>query len=334
MTDTTMRESLTEIYDAVPVPPVDQDAFGARVRRARRRRHGLQAVVAAGAVAAAVAASAVVPGLLDRSAPRTVAGAPDPGVPIVLSGHVQLLASDGSLTDTGLSGSPIGRLRGQQIVLDGGRLLGLHDSPVVDHVVAAFVDPTGATYQTSDGLITFTGRRGQPSATDEGRLLAAGEHAYVVDAGPAVVFHDAAGLHPVSLGSDGTSSTPTNVEVGGRTVVVVAGGGVQVFDTDGTRRSGFLGGVTGALSADGATYAFAPSAHEKALGMASGLAFYDTVTAEQHRIPLAGPAVDLAWIDGHLYVVTEQGSARTLLECGPRACEKRFTDPEGTLSLG
>jgi hypothetical protein len=334
MNHTQIRESLTEVHDAVQVPPIDDEAFAGRVRRARRRRHARRAVVGATAVAAVAAAAVIVPHLVDRPTSPTVASAPDPGVPVVLGGHVQFLAPDGSLTDTGSAGIPIGRLRGREIVLDGDRLLGLHDHPVVEHVAAAFVDPTGATYQTSDGLITFVGRRGQRSATDEGTLLAAGEHAYAVETASGVVLHDAAGVHPVRLGSDGATSKVDRVEVGGRTVVVVADGGVQVFDTAGERRDGFLGGVTGALSGDGTTYAYAPSAREKAQGMVPGLTLYDTGTGAQHRIALSDAAVDLAWLDGRLYVVTQKGSTRTLLECGRRACEQRLSDPEGSLSLG
>jgi hypothetical protein len=337
MTPTDIRESLTEVRDAVPVPPIDAARFDARVRHHRRRRRALQAGTGAGVLAAATAIAAVLPHALHRDEPTPVATAvPADGVPIVLDGRVQQLAADGSLTDTGLSGTPIGRLDGRLVVLDGDRLLGLADGPI-DGVVTAYVDPFGVTYQTTDGLIVFAGQRGQHSAQDEATLLAGGASVYVDDDGSGPRIHDSRGVHPVDLGSDGASPELDGVEAAGGTVVFVHDGGVEVYDARGERRDGFLGGTTGALSGDGATYAYAPGPDELEAGMTAGLSLYDTGTRDVRRVPLADPALDLAWYDGDVYVLTQdaaQGAGeRSLWRCDTDACDRLLTEPGESLSL-
>jgi hypothetical protein len=121
--------------------------------------------------------------------------------------------------------------------------------------------------------------------------------------------------------------------VGGRTVVFVHDGGVEVYDASGDRREGFLGGTTGALSADGSTYAFAPSVDELTQGTASGLVLHDTRTGDEARVALDEPAVDLAWYGGDAYVVTEGAGERSLWQCDVEGCGEVLTDPSGTLRL-
>ncbi|MFC4787041.1 hypothetical protein ACT8ZV_21375 [Nocardioides sp. MAHUQ-72] len=58
MTSTEIRDALTEVRDAVEVPPVDEVAFRARVRAERRRHVGGRALLA-GAAAAVLAVGAV-----------------------------------------------------------------------------------------------------------------------------------------------------------------------------------------------------------------------------------------------------------------------------------
>lgn len=331
---TDITESLSEIRDAVAVPPIDPADFEARVRYHHRRRRAARAAGALALTAVAATAVGVVPLALDRSEPTPIATAVrSTGVPVVLDGRVQEVAADGTVTDTGLSGAPIGRLGGQLVVLDGDRILGLADGPI-DHVVSAFVDQNGVSYATSDGLIVFAGPRGQHSAQLRGTLLAAGGSVFVDDEGDGPLIHDPAGVHPIELGSDGGSVDLDRVEVGGDTVVLVHDGGVEVYDASGERRSGFLGGTAGALSDDGTTYAYAPSAAELDAGMLPGLARYDTRTGQLRRAPLADPAVDLRWVDEDLFVVTQGSDGRTLWQCGERLCGPLLTDPESTLELG
>jgi hypothetical protein len=333
MMNTEIRQGLSDLREAVDVPPLDPSGFDARVRHHRRRRLAgrIAAGVATLTIVAVVAAAA--PAVLHRSSPTPVAApASDPGVPVTLDGRVELVGSDGTVTDTGLRGTPVGRIDGRLVVLDGHQLIGLADDPITG-VASAYVGEEGATYQTTDGRIVFTGTGGQSSAQDEGTLLAAADPAYVADAGDGPVIHESGGLHPIELGSDGARVRADRVEAGGDTVVFVADGGVQVFDTSGVRRDGFLGGTTGALSGDGTTYAFAPSADELAGGMSAGLVRYDTSTGAHQRVPLQDPAVTLAWYDRVPYVVTEAQHVRTLWRCAD-TCARVLTDGSGTLTLG
>lgn len=333
MTPTDLRESLTEIRDAVAVPPVDLVRFDDRVRHHRRLLRVRRTVAAASAIAAVAGVVAVVPHVLPRPESIPVASEGSAvGVPVVLDGRVQEVGPGGSLTDTGLSGRPLGRLAGRLVVLDGHRLLGVGDAPIED-VVTAYVDPTGVTYQTTDGLIVFTGEHGQRSAQGPGTLLAGSATLYVDDEGHGPLIHAADGIHPVDLGSDGTRVELDRVEAAGRTVVFVHDGQVEVYGADGERRDGLLGGTTGALSADGTTYAYAPDGDELANGMAAGLTFYDTRSSDARSVPLADAAVDLAWYDGDLYVLTQGNGERALWRCDTDACDRVLTAPGSTLSL-
>lgn len=233
----------------------------------------------------------------------------------------QLVAPDGSLSDSGLAGRPIGRLDGRLVVLDGHRLLGVGDAPI-DDVVTAYVHRAGVTYQTTEGLIEFAGVDGRNSAQGPGRLLAATANTYVDDEGDGPLIHDPAGIHPVGLGSDSVRVELDRVDAAGRTVVFVHDGGVEVYDASGERRDGFLGGTTGALSPDGTTYAYAPDAEELADGMTGGLTYYDTRSREVWSVPLAEPALDLRWYDDDLYVLTRADRARTLWRCDAGACDE------------
>jgi hypothetical protein len=325
MTPLDIRESLTEIRDAVAVPPVDTTRFDRRVRRYRRTLRLRRAGLAAGAAAAVVASVAIVPHVLPQSEPSPVASAaPADGVPVVLDGRVRVVAPDGSLSDTGLEGTPVGRLDGRLVVLDGHRLVGVGDGPI-DDVVTAYVHRAGVTYETTEGLIEFAGVDGRNSAQGPGRLLAATATTYVDDEGAGPLIHDPAGIHPVDLGSDSARVELDRVEAAGRTVVFVHDGGVEVYDASGERRDGFLGGATGALSPDGTTYAYAPDAEELDDGMATGLSYYDTRSRDVRSVPLAEPAVDLRWYDGAVYVVTSGTGRRTLWRCDAAACAEVLT---------
>ncbi|WP_121258499.1 hypothetical protein [Nocardioides ferulae] len=61
MTRTEIRDALTAVHDAVEVRPVDQVAFQARVRRARRQRVAGRVALAVGAAAAVAVTAVVVP---------------------------------------------------------------------------------------------------------------------------------------------------------------------------------------------------------------------------------------------------------------------------------
>ena len=275
----------------------------------------------------------VAPQVGDRSDAPTFAAAPGPSVAVVLDGRVQLLAADGTLADTGVAGSPLGRLDGQEVVLPGHRLLGLTDG-VIDSVARAFVDPTGVTYETTGGAIHWTGTRGQDSARMDGTLLGAGEHAFVVAGGSTdLVVHDAAACTRSVSAATATLSSPT----GCRWVASPSLSSPTAPCSSSERTAPRLSPSSAASRAHSPRTATPthsrPVPVEAAAGMDPGLAFFDVANGHQQRIPLAGQATDLGWLDGDLYVVTQQGGERVLQECTRQGCEDRLTDPSGTLSL-
>ncbi len=352
--DPEVAESLRAVAGAVPVPLPDHAAFGGRVRRERRRRTTGR-VLAGTAVAAALATAAVnAPDLLDDGSARVPAAArtdllwPDAGsVSVLLDGRLQVVGEGGAVHDTGVVAAElVGRTEAGEVVLDEqGRLLAVAQDGTTSRLVepavrAAFLDPTGVTYQTVDGRIRWRGTDvpSDSAQTSGPRLLAAGERAWVGAEDGQVFVSDRDGRHELPLGSDGTSPLPRQVEVAGSTVAV-HDAGYQFFDTDGTRRLGELGGRTGALSPAGTTYAAAPDRQELGQGMRPGVFVADTTTGQQTRLsgpPSTGAAVDLAWSGPDRFlVVLDTAGTRTLWECATPAmtCGRRVTDPGGTLSL-
>lgn len=354
MTD--IHHLLTEIHDTIVVPSPNHADLQRRVTRIRRRRR----LARTGAAVAGVAASAVAVAGLAMSLPwdkpsaePSVAALPaNPmGVAVILDGQVTLVDVDGDTVDTGVAGALLGAYRDRPVVLAGDQLVGLEDAPIAS-VRTAFVDSSGATFQREDGTLGAfgdhqvfyltnctschnSGSAGSPGAevSMDGLLVAAGEEAYVVQDASGLSVIDAAGTHPIPLASDGVRAEVSSVQVGGDTVSVASNSTVQFFDTNGTRRSGFLGGVAGALSADGTTYAYAPTADELASGMKPGLSFYDTTTGKLRRTSLDGAVDSIAWRDGDLLVVTDQAAETTLWRCETSGCENLFDTRGESLTL-
>lgn len=351
MTD--IHNLLTEIRDTVVVPAPDPAELQRRVTKIRRRRQLARTAIGVTSGVVAVAALAVASPWKGPAAEPSVATLPATpmGVPVILEGRVALVDVDGNTVDTGVAGSLLGVYRERPVVLAGDRLVGLDDVPIAP-VQAAFVDSSGATFQKKDGTLGAigghqvfyitnctschdSGSAGSPDAEvpTDGVLVGAGEQAYVVQDASGLLAVDASGVHPITLTSDGATAEVSSVQVGGDTVSVASDGTVQFFDTDGTRRSGFLGGAVGALSADGMTYAYAPTVDELGNGMRSGLNFYDTTTGNLRRTSLDGAVDSIAWRGGDLLLVTEQGAVRTLWRCKARGCENLLEVPGTTLTL-
>jgi hypothetical protein len=352
MTD--IHDLLTEIHDTVVVPSPNHGDLQRRVTRLRRRRRLARAGAAATASAFAVAAIAMSSQWDKPSAETSVAALPaNPmGVPVILDGRLALIDVDGNTVDTGVAGALLGVYRDRPVVLAGDQLVGHDDAPIATSVRAAFVDASGVTFQREDGTLGVfgdhqvfyitnctschdSGSAGSPDTEvpTDGVLVGAGEKAYVVQRASGLVVVDAAGVHPISLTSDGARAEVSSVQVGGDTVSVASDGTVQFFDTEGTRRSGFLGGVVGALSADGTTYAYAPTVDELANGMKPGLNFYDTTTGKLRRTSLDGAVDSIVWRGGDLLLVTDQGAERTLWRCKTRGCENLLNAPGNSLTL-
>jgi len=336
---TRIRTTLHEVEEAVAVPAYDGSVVAARARSIRRRRRTAGALAGTAVVAVVAAGVGLLPGAWPGDDPGPVAtdgwaaagpGAGVHGVPVVLDGSVQRVDDDGTLTDTGLRGQVVGVVRDRVVVLDGDRLIGAGGH--VEGVVAAYADPTGVTYQRADGAVLREGVGGVDADGVTGRLVGAGAGGFATLEGVVVTLHDADGAHRLDLGSDAATPRPDRVQVGGGTVVVTDSSTVSVLDLAGTRRSGFLGGTTGALSADGATYAYAPTAAEVDRGMRPGLFSYDTGSGQTRRTALPAAALDLTWYDGGLYVLTEDGDTRTLWACD-QTCDQLLVDDGGTLGL-
>ncbi|UFN45224.1 ubiquitin family protein [Nocardioides okcheonensis] len=315
--------------DTVDVPPIDRADLAARTRRLRRRRRSLQAAAAGAALAAVVGAFAV-PGLVEQHDSVVATVVPDDGVPVVLDEQIQLVQANGTPVPTGHVGTPVGVVDGQLVWWGDGVLSGPGDVRT-DGVRAAFATETGVTYQVDDGTI-HDAAGGEPVGSD-GELVAAGADVFVTQQDGDLTLHGDDGPRELEIGSDGSSAAVTAVEAGAGTVVVAAGNVVSFFDSDGARTGGFLGGVTGALSPDGVSYAYAPSRSERAQGMRPGLALYDIASGTTERVQINGAAVDLAWTGDALVVLTEQGGSRTLTQCHETACRVLLTDPTGTLAL-
>ncbi|PUA79000.1 hypothetical protein [Nocardioides currus] len=329
MTIPDIRETLTAVRDSVPVPPVDQVAFRARVRGARRRRVAVRAIGVGTAAAVLAAVVTVAPRLVDADGQQVAAQSAAPRIPVAVGGQVRLLGDDGELTGSGSTGTIVGTVDGDVVTLDAGVLSGPGDSRT-SGVVAAYASSAGVTYQSDDLSITLPDGRTAPA---DDPLVAAGDAGWVTQHDRVLTVHGPAGDHVLRLGSDGSRSQPGTVEVGGAIVAVTADGTVGLYDVSGARRAGFLGGVTGAISPDGATYAYAANAEERAAGMRPGLVLHDVATGTTRGVSLGQDAVDLAWHDGRLLVLTEEGTSRTLWECDVLACRSLVTAADGDLSL-
>lgn len=133
MTLTEIREALTEVRDAVEVPPVDRVAFQRRVRAERRRRTSGRVLVA-GAAAAVVVAGVALAGIgtgderrVDPgpAGPPAAAGAVSETVYFVLDGRLTALDPAGVVHDLDLPAEAVVGWTSERVyVLDGeGRLV-------------------------------------------------------------------------------------------------------------------------------------------------------------------------------------------------------------------
>lgn len=363
MTDTEIRDALTEISGAVDVPTVDRIEFQARVRSARRRRTAGRVGAAVGAM---VAASVLVVVAMSRpgggaSGPE-VAEAPS-GAPIVgavVDGRLVILGDDGVQSTDVAARSVLG-------VVDGEIVL-------VDHTGALVGVPTDAAGRPGEADRLFAGRadyawldeaRGVVTIQDaRTRLLSRslaglpstdGTWTVVRGPGPNV----AVGRDDVWVDTDGFTFTlhgdrAVDLEAGtgiegiglaGDTLVVKNESGVQFFDAgDGTRRIGNLGGAFGSLSPDGTTYAAVSGATEAANDMNPRAFLMDTTTGRESALTgIPADQVtrgDVAWADADTVVVVtadgqDLGDERTLWECAAssRICTSAYVDPTGTLQL-
>jgi hypothetical protein len=377
MTDTEIREALTEIRQAVDVPSVDVVAFRARVRSERRRRTAGRTLVAT-AAAATVAVGATLWAVHAGEPPAVtpVAVDPTPTSPrlavVILEGTLQTIDTDGGGYAPGITVEQVlGRTPdGVAVVRQSNPASRLAVVPMkpdgeLDRSPEHWTEYTGPVvlqgWLSADGTVLTTAevdgtvrRRSVGSGDDTvlahlaagSQLAAAGPDRWVERTGDGGLrLHTPDAVHDLELGSDGASPTVGRVEVAGPTVAVHTDSGVEFFDSDdGTRLTGELGGVAGALSDDGRLYAGAPTAAERAHGMRGAAYVVDVSTgAVVHLTGLDGVSLEasgaVSWQDQDRFLVVGTDAVRTgnhiLWDCSfaLRRCDERYDDPTGTLEL-
>ncbi|MCW2844669.1 MAG: hypothetical protein JWN22_2585 [Nocardioides sp.] len=360
MTSTEIRETLTEVGQAVEVPPVDAVAFQARVRAARRRRTaGRTAVATVAAASFVVAATAVVDLAGEPDSPQ-VTSAPDAArlprhlVGFVVDGHLVVSGPDGQhLTDVPAR-NVLGVARGQVLLADGtGALVavpvdgsGVPGAPVrllEGEVHQAWLDRSEDRLTATDAHDRLLGKDlhhdGWTQLRGSGPSVAAsGAGSWVESDTDGITLRTDGVAHPLRTGRGGVTGT----QIAGGTVMVQSASGVQFYDLSGERRLGNLGGSFGALSPDGTAYAAVADATERANGMNPAVFVMDTISGDEQ--PVTGIPADQAgdgvveWSAGDTFVVVTRSltsTERTLWECtvATGTCLATYVDDTGTLQL-
>ncbi|WP_028650469.1 hypothetical protein [Nocardioides halotolerans] len=334
MTLTELRETLSAVSDAVPVPAPDAVAFQRHVARVRRRRAAACVIGAAAAVAAVLGgAVALQPG--DR--------ADDPVVPshrtdrndgrasrypVVVAGRLAWVSDDGKIEDTGLpmahlvGPTPAGlvafRANGDLVRVEGGSVRRLVDVPVR---TAYLQGGDQVVYEDYDGHIRWTGR--EITQVEGARLMAAGPSRYVVAGERGVVAHDLDGAHRLDL--DDRTAVVRGIDVGGDRIAVRTESRLTIFDADGLHSGSIPTSLPGQLAPDGSIYA-QPTADRR------GVELLDPVSLA--ATPVAGPAgqvTDLRWWGADLLVVVD---GRSLWRCaGGSDCSVLVSDAPAPVRL-
>lgn len=369
MTDTEIREALTEVRDAVVVPPVDRLAFERRVR-AERHRRTTGRTLGASAAAAVVVAGAALWAVQSRGpeAPDPTPAAVDPTLTspqlAVVAVEGQLVAIDPTGTGSHAPGIVIeqvlGRTRDGVAVLrqssPGSRVtvvpmgqdgeLGRDRSTWTEYggpvVTQAWLSADGTTISTEelDGTLRV---RTVGSADDTvvahltvGTQVAAADGERWVER----LGDDTLRLHTGSAAHDlevsGSPAAVGVVQVAGPTVAVHTRRGVDLFSADdGSRLAVDPDGEAGALSRDGRLYAAAASGTASVTDLGTG-----TVVRLRglDGAPLDA-SVPVRWQDRDHFLVVGTDAVRTgnhiLWDCSYalRRCTERYDDPTGSLGL-
>jgi hypothetical protein len=344
MTGTEIREALTEIRDAVPVPPVDQVAFRARVRTERRRRTTGRALAA---VAGLAAASAVVTGVVgvvrDPAPPATVAAAPvaspEQRVGFVVGGRL-VVGGPGGYRETAVPARNVLGVTGDLLVLvDGtGALVGVpvdadgRPGPerrlLAGVVELAWLDGSDGTVYVVDAARRL--RSWSPGDGGWATLPPAEGDLFLVDTG-----------HRVESAPDGGTLVADGVRRALPSGDGISGGGLagsvlawetmralRFYDADtGEQLLRLPGEWHGALSPGGTSYA---GSH------AGRVRLVDTGTGSTAVV--AGPASldGVTWTAADTFVGAERADdGTTLWECRADllTCTRLYADPTGTLQL-
>jgi len=343
MNVTEIRETLTSVSDAVPVPAPDPLAFRRRVTRVRRRRTAGRVAGAVAAVAV-VASGAVVALGGDEPTHRTDPAPPsvvvEGGTPVLVEGRLRVLSDDGRLGPAGPAAARVvgTTAQGAVVLTDDGQLGRVVDGSlerlVPDVVRTAYLDGDAVVFENLDGLVRWWGidptvRSRASAQTEQGRLMAAAEGMAVIAQATGLMLHDAAGVHELFLDPE-AGNTIRGVDAAEGVVAVRTDVGVSFFHDHGLVGSGLPGDRIGALAPDG--HAYARSTQNR-----RGVELLDPRTA--NATPVEGPSgtvVDLGWSDrGELLVVVQDADARSLWRCSARgaSCTALLEDATATLRL-
>jgi hypothetical protein len=348
MTLIDVRDTLSAVGDALPIPEADHAAFQRRVTEVRRRRTAAR-VAGAVAVAAVVATGAtlVVAAGRDADEPQVSkevgpeAGGSD--VPVVVDGHLRTVSDEGTLGPVGPAvASIVGSTPHGVVVLTGEGVVARLDEQTgqLDRVVpgtarTAYLAGGDVVYQDDDGAIRVQELESSPTSLaggeiERGQLMAAGSGRYIVASSSGLVSHDAAGARELDLGR--VVKTVDRVETAGDVIAVQTDHGVVFVSPEGRplSSSDYDPDRLGALAPDGHSFAREADSRKSA-------ELLDPVTLQvSHVDGPSGTVVDLGWSpDGDLLVVVHRDVARTLWRCSSEGtgCAAQVDDPTGTLRL-
>ncbi len=255
MNVTEIRETLTSVSDAVPVPAPDPLAFRRRVTRVRRRRTAGRVAGAVAAVAV-VASGAVVALGGDEPTHRTDPAPPsvvvEGGTPVLVEGRLRVLSDDGRLGPAGPAAARVVGTTPQGVVVltDDGQLGRVVDGSlerlVPDAVRTAYLDGDAVVFENLDGLVRWWGidptvRSRASAQTEQGRLMAAAEGMAVIAQATGLMLHDAAGVHELFLDPE-AGNTIRGVDAAEGVVAVRTDVGVSFFHDHGLVGSGLARG--------------------------------------------------------------------------------------------
>jgi hypothetical protein len=347
MSLTELRESLSAVSGAVPVPAPDPSAFQREVRRARTRRTAARAAGVVAAAAVLLGGSALVASLGAGSSHSTGPAGRDVvrdqhSVPVVVEGYLRIV--DGGVL--GPVGPAVATLVGTTsdgvvVLTDDGTLARVAEpsgelQPLVpDRVRTAYLDGDSVVYENERGLIRWRGIEPtvQPTdsaQTEQGRLMAAANGMTVIAEDQGLMLHDSTGVHELYLDPDDVKVIRGVDAGGGLLVAVRTDAGVEVFRDHGAYGAGLPGDRIGALAPDGHAYA-------RPTETRSGVELLDPRTMNATSVVgPSGPVSGVGWSpDGDLLVVVQQDGTATLWRCGPdgSGCAAVLDDPTGSLRL-
>lgn len=363
MTTNEITETLTEVREAVAVPPVDELAFQRLVGRERRRRTTGRVLVAS-AAAVVLAAGVGLAVQLDEPDQVSPAGTPEKPrvafeamaqpVPFLKDHVLQVRLPDGTTTDTGVRLEEVLALTeyGLVGVDNNSRLLlfPLRGDGRTGPDTEITEEPVQRAWLSKDGFrIGWVGTDNvlhlRELGTDHdywtGQLLSQqtqlmaldGLH-WIEDEGDrlSLRYPDASyEVHPVV--------DPVGVELAGDTLAVMSAEGVEIFSAVTGKETwpGGVGGGEGALSPDGRLYAAGYPQGDVESGASQIFELIDTTDGSMEAITLVDydGVLDISWTGTNFLALVTHDGKYSVLECSPDAlaCEALIKPTTARLQL-